>query len=93
MTDERYFIVGVILGIIWFIGSIAMFIANKDYDNDKIYNLTLGLVAGTPAMILFGPILLYIVICIGILIGIPYWVIKGIIKLIKIIKDHVLQIH
>ena len=92
MTDERYFIVGAILGIIWFVGSITMFIINKDHSNEKVYGLALGLVAGTPAMVLFGPILLYIAVCIGILIGVPYLLIKGVIKLIKIIKHYVLSI-
>ena len=91
--EKYYFIIGVILGIIWFIGSIVMFVTNKDYSNEKIYGLTLGLVGGTCAIILFGPALLYIAVWIGILLGIPYLLIKGVIKLIKIIKHYVLSIY
>ena len=83
--DEIYLFVGLIMAGIWIIARTVMFVTDslkKKPDDDNIWGYVGGILGGVAFCVTFGPAVLMVASCIGIIIGIPYLFIKGLVALI-----------
>ena len=80
-SDKIYWITGLSIGLVWFIGySIRFWAFSKDRSDDAIYEYVLGMTGGTLTAILVGPFLLYLALGAGAIIGLPYLIVKALTK-------------